>query len=152
MAPFVQTRMLAHYKHPGGRPSEYKDEYCSMVIEAARTTGVSLTAFAGMIGVAGETVHRWKTAHREFSDACARAKAMRQLFWELKIGRARKGAEVTASMFALKNISPEDWRDVKHQEHLHTVAMQLTDAQLHAIAAGGVVEVGDGMTIDADPQ
>jgi hypothetical protein len=49
--------------------------------------------------------------------------------------RAKKGAEASTSMFALKNIAPSDWRDVKHTEHQHTLrAETLSDAQLYEIA------------------
>jgi hypothetical protein len=114
-----------------------------MVIEAMRDEGLSLTAFAGMIGVSRETVYRWMGAHREFSDAVSRAKAARTLWLERKLLRSRKGAETTAAIFALRNAQPDEWRDVKHTEttHLHAIA-QLTDAQLHAIAAGSAAAAG----------
>ena len=159
MAPFRQTTLLAHQKspadlvkptgrHPGGRPSEYKQEYCEMVIEAMRDKGVSLTAFAGMIGVARDTVYGWLGQHREFSDAVSRARSARVLFLELKMLSARKGAEAMTSMFALKNAQPDEWRDVRHTSttHLHAIA-QLSDAQLNAIAAGQALELSD-QTID----
>jgi hypothetical protein len=76
-------------------------------------------------------------AHDDFADACARAKAARLLWWELKLGRSRKGAETTASIFALKNAAPDEWRDIKHTDHtLRISPKQLTDEQLEAIAAG----------------
>jgi predicted transcriptional regulator len=109
--------------------------------------GISLGAFAGVIRVSRETVYAWVREHREFSDAVSRARAAQQLAWELKLYRARKGAEVTASIFALKNIAPDQWRDLKQTQHTHTIrAEMLTDAQLNAIAAGqtpadaGVIE------------
>jgi len=38
----------------------------------------------------------------------------------------------------LRNADPEEWRDVKHQEHHHLHQIrQLTDAELNAIAAQG---------------
>lgn len=152
MAPFEQKRMLAHLKpeaRPEGRPSEYRPEYCAMLLEATQREGISLTAFAGMIGVARDTVYEWMTRHREFSDACARAKPVRLLWWERKLGRSRKGAETTASIFALRNVDPTEWRDIKNVQHDHNVRVEtLTDAQLYAIAQGR--SVPDGDTIDGD--
>jgi len=64
--------------------------------------------------------------------------------------RSRKGAETTASMFALRNCAPDQWRDVKYQEHQHTHEIrQLSDAELNRIAAGHVGAVGDDV-LDLD--
>jgi hypothetical protein len=139
MAPFKQTTVPAHLADPRwrGQPSLYRPEYCDLVIEKARDQGLSLAAIAGVIGVAQDTIYEWKKVHSEFSDACSRARSARILWWELKLGRSRKGAETTASIFALKNAAPDEWRDVRHTEHTHAIAPRtLTDAQLEAIAAG----------------
>jgi len=83
-------------------------------------------------------------AHSEFSDAVSRARAARVLWLERKLLRARKGAETTAAIFALKNADPVEWRDVKHAEHRHVVSINmLTDEQLNAIASGAsLADVG----------
>ena len=157
MAPFRQTTLLAHQKpasdlvkptgrHPGGRPSEYKPEYCELVIDKM-AEGLSLTAFAGHIRVARDTVYGWLSQHSEFSDAVARARSTRVLWLERKLLRSQKGAETTAAIFALRNAQPDEWRDVKHTEttHLHAIA-QLSDEQLSAIVAGQPLAIGH--TID----
>jgi hypothetical protein len=150
MAPFAQKRLLAHHK-PGyttGRPSEYKPEYCEMVIQAMER-GLSLTAFAGSIRVARETVYQWMQAHSEFSDAVARARGTRVLWWEQKLMRSRKGAETTASIFALRNADPTEWKDIRSVQHDHNVRVEtLTDQQLFAIASGKALS--DAGTIDAE--
>jgi hypothetical protein len=114
---------------------------------AAMSDGLSLSAFAGLIGQGRDTVYKWIRAHSEFSDAVTRARAARVLWLERKLLRSRKGAETTAAIFALKNADPVEWRDVKYSEHKHSIALQsLTDAQLLAIAGGaspadvGVIE------------
>lgn len=147
MAPFKQTTLPAHYKHPG-RPSEYRPEYCDLVIDRMGQ-GFSLTAFAGMIRVAKDTVYEWIKVHREFSDAVSRARPARLAALEAKLLRSRKGAETTAAIFALRNADPDEWRDVKHQEHSHSLKVEtLTDAQLYAIASQRTAH--DGVTIDAE--
>jgi transcriptional regulator with XRE-family HTH domain len=152
MAPFERASLPAHWKDPNyttGRPTEYRPEYCDLVIDQARQHGLSLAAFAGVIGVSKETVYAWIRERREFSDAASRAKSARVLWWELKLGRSRKGAEVTASIFALRNADPVEWKDVKHTAHDHTHKIEsLTDAQLYAIAAGKTA--ADGSVIDGD--
>jgi len=145
MAPFRQTTLPAHLnpaKHAGGRPSDYRPEYCEAVI-ACMSQGYSLTAFAGSIRQGRDTVYKWIRAHSEFGDAVSRARAARELWLERKLLRSRKGAETRAAIFALKNAAPDEWRDIKTTEHKqHPVATKtLTDAELHAIAAGRFPEL-----------
>lgn len=139
MAPFPRTTMPARYTggQTFGRPTSYRPEYAELLIEATKKDGISLAAFAGVIEVSRDTIYRWIREHTDFSDAASRARSIRQLWWERKIAHARKGAETSASVFALKNMAPEDWRDVRSVDHQHSIAKadQLTDAQLHAIAS-----------------
>jgi hypothetical protein len=139
MAPFKQVRVPAHLKDPNyifGRPTEYRPEYCQLVIDYM-AQGYSLTAFAGHIRQSRETVYRWTQAHSDFSDAVSRARGARVTALEAKLLKSRKGAETTAAIFALKNSAPDEWRDVRHTEHTHALSPRmLTDQQLEAIAAG----------------
>lgn len=135
MAPFERTTLPAHLKPGVGRPSEYRPEYCELVIERM-AQGYSLTAFAGTIRVSKNAVYEWIREYEAFGDAVSRAKPARLTALETKLLRSRKGAETTAAIFALRNADPDEWRDVKHQEHSHTMKVEtLTDAQLYAIAA-----------------
>lgn len=107
-------------KHPGGRPSDYKPEYCQQVIDAMRA-GFSLTAFAGIIGVARSTINAWMEAHQEFSEAVSCAKAGRLLHWEeAAIRVAKEGGgpgSATLIVFGLKNMAPEEYSDTAKVEH-----------------------------------
>ena len=148
MAPFPQVRPMAHEKHAGGRPSEYRPEYCDMVIEFM-AQGYSLTAFAGSIRKSKDQIYRWIVAHSEFSNAVTRARSARVAALEAKLLRSRKGAETSAAIFALRNADPTEWRDVRNVQHDHTVrAEMLSDKQLYAIAAGK--PVGDADTIEGE--
>jgi hypothetical protein len=139
MAPFKQKRQLAHEHDPNyvfGRPSKYKPEYCQQVIDTM-SEGYSLTAFAGSITVAAETVYAWMERYADFSDAVARARARRVMWWEHKLKTSRKGAETSAAMFALKNANPLEWRDMRTLQHEHNLSVEtLTLEQLEAIASG----------------
>lgn len=76
-------------------------------------TGLSLTAFAGEIGVARSTVNEWMDNYPEFSEAVKVGKAKRTLALESSMLKAENGPKVTARIFALKNADPEEWRDKK---------------------------------------
>jgi hypothetical protein len=136
MGLFTQTTLPAHVRAPrGGRPTEYRPEYCQAVIDLM-AQGFSLTAFAASICVAKDTVYEWIKVHPQFSDAVARARAARVYELETKLLRSRVGAETSAAIFALRNADPTEWRDIKHIDPVPVQHIEpLTDAQLHAIAA-----------------
>lgn len=99
-----------------GRPTKYKQAYCREVIDTM-ATGLSLTAFAGDIGVARSTINEWIDNHPEFSESVRVAKAKRTLALERGMLAAENGPAVTARMFALKNADPEEWREKSQVEH-----------------------------------
>lgn len=99
-----------------GRPSKYREAYCTEVINTM-ATGLSLTAFAGQIGVSRDTVNEWQRVHPAFSDAVKVAKAKRTMALEQQMLAMENGPAVTARIFALKNADPEEWREKQHVEH-----------------------------------
>jgi hypothetical protein len=107
-------------KRPPGRPTKYEPRFCEMVVEDM-AKGYSLTAFAGSIGVCKDTIHAWTKEHPEFSDAVARAKAVRLRDWETVAlamrtnGGGPGGATVT--IFGLKNMGSGEWTDKQEIEH-----------------------------------
>lgn len=77
--------------------------------------GYSVTALAGEIGVARETLYDWERNNPEFSDALKQSRSLRVRALETKLLTADVGPHVTASIFALKNAMPDEWRDrVEH--------------------------------------
>jgi hypothetical protein len=73
---------------PGGRPTKYLPEYCQKVIEAGEQ-GKTLTWFAGRVALCGrQSIYEWQNRHPEFSDACTRARAAFQAYWEDRLGVA----------------------------------------------------------------
>jgi hypothetical protein len=71
-------------KGVGGRPTLYRPEYCQKVIDFL-SQGWTLTAFASSINVSRNAVDEWRDKHPLFGDACARAIAASQAWWEAKI-------------------------------------------------------------------
>jgi hypothetical protein len=123
-------------KHPGGRPSAYKPEYCEQVVEYM-AKGKSLTAFAGSIRQGKQTIYDWVGQFPEFAEAVERARAARIVPWEDKLMTADKGAQAACTIFALKNCDPLEWREVRYASFEHDVNINtLSDDQLAAIALG----------------
>lgn len=94
-----------------GRPTKYRPEFVRVVVEHARTTGQSLTAFAGLIGVGRETITEWASVHPEFSIAVRAAKAARALWIESAAAQETNAPQMNYKLLALKNCAAEDWRE-----------------------------------------
>jgi hypothetical protein len=99
-----------------GRPTKYAAAYCNEVIEAMGQ-GLSLTAFAGEIGVARSTINVWMGEHPEFSEAVKVGTARRVRYLERRLLDGETGPRVTSHIFALKNADPEEWKDKREIEH-----------------------------------
>ena len=127
--------------HPVGRPTEYREEFCDQVVEAAKD-GFSLTAFAGLVGVSRQTVTTWCAQYPLFLAACARAKAVRALSWEkrgIRVGDGNGGAGAAPMVqFALRNFAPDEWRDRQPVETTNPETGEVTlsepDGDRHDIA------------------
>lgn len=122
-----QSPLDAKEKKGRGRPSAYVPAYCEEV-NVILATGLSLTAFAGHIGVSRDTVNEWRRVHPDFSDAVKDAIAKRVLALEQRLLSSSSGPQVTSTIFALKNADPEEWRDKLHTEHSGSVGIRHEDA------------------------
>jgi hypothetical protein len=100
--------------NPRGRRTLYRKEFCDEIVEFCGD-GFSITAFAGKIGVARDTISEWASVHREFSAAVRAAKAAAAFSLETQAKRIREkgGAPGSATLviFGLKNFAPHDFRE-----------------------------------------
>lgn len=104
-------------RHPGGRPTDYRPEYCERVIEWG-AEGKSKTWMAATLGVAKSTVQLWESVHPEFSAALERAMTLSQMWWEDKGQDNIAADKFQASMWSRSMAArfPDDWREVSRQE------------------------------------
>lgn len=118
----------------GGRPTDYKPEYCDSVIEYGRL-GKSITWMAAELDVNKDTLYEWAKIHGEFSDALTRAKNLSQKWWEDAGQDALASKEFNSSVWAKSMAArfPEDWRDNSKVElggdlkHAHTITVVFDD-------------------------
>ena len=68
-----------------GRPSDYKEEYCNMLIEHM-AEGYSFESFGGVIGVSERVLYDWEKKHPEFLHSKEIGTQKSMIWWE-KIGR-----------------------------------------------------------------
>jgi hypothetical protein len=100
-------------KNPVGRPSKYDPAYCDEIVEFCRGRR-SITGFAAKIGVARDTITGWGQEHPEFSLAIKAAKAACALAYEETMGDLAPALTI----FGLKNMAPDDYKDVIRQEQV----------------------------------
>jgi hypothetical protein len=121
-------------KHPGGRPTDYKAEYCQQIIEyfaveptSKQTRDVydkrkqevvtieedvpnelpTLAGFAAKIGHHRDTLNEWASKHEEFSAAIKKCKAHQE---RILCANGLNGRyQHVMAIFALKNLA--DWHD-----------------------------------------
>lgn len=68
----------------GGRPTDYRPEYCEALVEHM-ASGLSYETFSATIGTCRASLYVWEKAHPEFLDAKKRGFEVCQIFWE-KLG------------------------------------------------------------------
>jgi len=131
----------AEGKHPGGRPTKYKSEYC-LTAEYMARAGMTDAQIAGRLGISEATITNWKKDYPEFLASLKVGKegpddlvekslferATGYTFDSEKIVVVSMGQglgsetervpikehcppDVTAQIFWLKNRRPDRWRD-----------------------------------------
>lgn len=118
---FEEDIVPPYKRGAGGRPTKYDPKFCEDVIEYM-SLGFSATAAAGYIGVSRATLYKWADEHEEFMDALKTGQAKAALWWET----AHRGVAIgedgnaSATIFALKNRAPDDWRDRREVSAEHS--------------------------------
>ena len=97
-----------------GAPTKYTPEICERVVELA-AQGHTLGAIAAVLGCSKQAFCDWVDRYPAFADAVARAKGVRQTFYESHlIDMARRGGDSTrfnAVRLGLINVAPDEWRE-----------------------------------------
>jgi len=106
---------------PGGRPTDYKEEYCNSVIEFGRQ-GFSRVQMAAELEVAKATIQNWEKEHPEFLAAMTRAMTLSQAWWEKKgqeclVMPAGVSFQASAWSRSMAARFPDDWREKTATEH-----------------------------------
>lgn len=116
-----------------GRPSKYDPAYCQQLVEVM-SQGYSLTAFASQIEVSRSTIGVWAQKHDDFSQAIGKGKAACAFWWETALRNAALTGRgnVTAAIFGLKNMAPDEWRDkqaVEHHQSIPSLRVEIIEPQ-----------------------
>lgn len=121
-----------------GRPTDYRPEYCEQVIATMRE-GISLTAFAGGIGVSRATINNWMEKYPQFLEAVNIGKASAAAWYNLQAKRIVEeggtSAQSTLIIFGLKNMDSESWKDKQEVEHSGSLDISTKEQRDAAVAA-----------------
>lgn len=106
---------------PGGRPTDYKEEYCNSVIEFGKQ-GFSRVQMAAEFEVAKATIQNWEKEYPEFLAAMTRAMTLSQAWWEKKgqeclVMPAGVSFQASAWSRSMAARFPDDWREKTATEH-----------------------------------
>ena len=105
----------------GGRPTDYKVEFCDRVIELGRL-GRSRSQMCADLEICKGTMQNWEAAHPEFLAATARARALSQDWWETKAQEALENKDFNAALWAKSMPArfPDDYSDRQKIDHSST--------------------------------
>lgn len=102
-------------KNKGGRPTKYKEEYCSLVEKYLLTTGKEqmelpmVEGFALFLGVHRDTLYEWEKKYPKFSDALEIIRVYQKL--QLVNDGIYGGKEVNATIVKLLLQNNHDMRE-----------------------------------------
>ena len=104
-------------KHPGGRPTKFRQDICERVVELM-AEGRSLDGCAALLGVHPDSLSEWQRVYPEFSGAVRAGRAAATTFWEGRLLDIAKGGSGNAQaiQWALRNRS----RAAAGWDHAHS--------------------------------
>jgi hypothetical protein len=105
----AEPNSIAKTSKRRGRPNGYKPDACNQVV-MLMSSGLSLTASAGVMGIGRTTIHRWMDAHEEFRDAISRGQAARTFKLETLLLQTKSPTVARLCRLALINAASEEWR------------------------------------------
>ena len=102
----------------GGRPTDYRDEFCQKAIEFGKL-GYSKTQIADKFDVTKKTILLWEEKYPEFLHAMEVAMIKSQAWWENKgqthLVEEYQGEKINAGLYSRSMAArfPDDWRESK---------------------------------------
>ena len=112
-----KTPARSNGKHPGGRPTDYRPEYCDQIIALGKR-GMSKAQMAREFNVTRDTLDNWAKAHPEFLASFTHARDLSLAQWEDRgetgLGLAGFNGNLYAKIMAAR--FPGDYSDHKKVE------------------------------------
>jgi hypothetical protein len=109
--------MTNETKHPGGRPTDYKPEYCEVVIRLMRK-GASIAELARKFDCAITTIYEWIAKNDEFSYAIRKGVDLSRGWWEKngRINLHEKSFNHILWMMNMRNRFRAEWSEKQEEK------------------------------------
>lgn len=103
--------------NPVGRPTDYKPEYCALVVGWMKE-GASIAELALNLNVALSTIYYWIEKQDEFSDAIKRGVDLSRGWWEKngRINLHEKSFNHILWMMNMRNRFRADWSEKQEEK------------------------------------
>lgn len=112
----------------GGRPTDFKSEYCDKVIELGKE-GMSRAEICLELDICYQTLLNWSDSHPEFLEALKTSSRFSQGWWEMKGRKATfdtEGFNSTSYIFNMKNRFKDDWSDTSSNKIIVEESLVIT--------------------------
>ena len=110
---------MSKAKHPGGRPSSYKPEFCDLIADAMEG-GLSAEAAAAKIGISARSLFHWQQEHPQFLQAIQEGRQRALLWWEERALEMASGKPGNAAIVSLglrnRSRAASGWHDAQRHE------------------------------------
>ena len=99
-------------KHAGGRPTDYRPQYCQSVIAWGKL-GKSKAWICAELDIVDNTMRNWSEAHPEFLQAMELSQKKAQQLWEDIGFDGMQSKSIDASIYSRSMAArfPNDWRE-----------------------------------------
>lgn len=121
-----------------GRPTKYRPEFCTRVIECGKE-GMGKCEMAAELGITYDSFETYQQQHPDFFESVKAALRASQAWWESRGRQATFGAfdgyNATSYIFQMKNRFKDDWSDMTTVKHGMTEDMVALIAERRSNAA-----------------
>lgn len=125
-----------------GRPTKYRKHWHVKMAARGASAGLTQAEIAEMIGIDQGTLIDWCNRHEEFRQAVKVGKDAASDRVERSLYELALAGNVTANIFWLKNVRPQDWRDRHEHEITNNYNMLANDGD---VLAAIKKELGEAM-------
>lgn len=101
---------------PGGRPTDYKPEFCDLVIPLLKQ-GMSIAEIGLELDIGYSTIYRWMDEHEEFREAIKSGREFSQGWWEKQGRVALREKEFSPTLWYMNMKNRFGWKDKQETEH-----------------------------------
>ena len=113
-----------------GRPSKYDPEIHIPLVKSLFAKGYSVRAVAAKMGLVNQTLYNWRDRHPDFAEAMEIGQGLGMAMYEdfLRETAENNTGSASATIFAVKNKNPDEWKDKHEVEQTTTHKVVSADA------------------------